>query len=70
MEARSIHKLYLQIVECKYVSPLIAQQQYVKIYYGFDKALTDTSGAAEARRAHNPEDPGSKPGVANFFFFL
>ena len=24
-------------------------------------------GAAEARRAHNPEDPGSKPGVANFF---
>jgi hypothetical protein len=26
-------------------------------------------GAAEARRAHNPEDPRSKLGVANNFFF-
>ena len=25
-------------------------------------------GAAEARRAHNPEDAGSKPAVAKFFF--
>jgi hypothetical protein len=25
-------------------------------------------GAAEARRAHNPEVPGSKPGAANFLF--
>jgi hypothetical protein len=27
-------------------------------------------GAAEARRAHNPEVPGSKPGAANNFFFF
>ncbi len=27
------------------------------------------SGAAEARRAHNPEDIGSKPISANIFFF-
>ena len=28
------------------------------------------SGAAEARRAHNPEVPRSKLGVAKFFFFF
>ena len=27
-------------------------------------------GAAEARRAHNPEDPGSKPGHANDVHFF
>jgi hypothetical protein len=27
-------------------------------------------GAAEARRAHNPEVPGSKPGAANFCFLF
>ena len=30
--------------------------------------LTQQRGAAEARRAHNPEDPGSKPGVATVYF--
>jgi predicted SnoaL-like aldol condensation-catalyzing enzyme len=27
---------------------------------------TQRCGAAEARRAHNPDVPGSKPGIANF----
>ena len=31
--------------------------------------LDKQRGAAEARRAHNPEDPGSKPGVARFLIF-
>ena len=28
------------------------------------------SGAAEARRAHNPEVPGSKPGIAMIFLLV
>ena len=35
---------------------------------GHTDAHTQQHGAAEARRAHNPEDVGSKPTVATFCF--
>ena len=40
--------------------------------YSFDEydELNEQHSVVEARRAHNPEVPGSKPGVAIFFVFL
>jgi hypothetical protein len=48
----------------RYLSPI-----YFRSGENFPK-IAQQRGAAEARRAHNPEDTGSKPVVANLFLFV
>jgi hypothetical protein len=49
--------------------PLISIRFYFYIYISANTA-SQQHGAAEARRAHNPEVPGSKPGAASCFLLI
>ena len=44
--------------------------RYISHNMSYEDMNKKQHGAAEARRAHNPEDPGSKPGAANFSFLI
>jgi hypothetical protein len=53
------------------VVPLAKYIEYISHKFStLHLSITKLSGAAEARRAHNPEDGGSKPLSARFFFFF